>query len=61
MVKAYEKVVHPGIFAEGQLVLSAAEYKRKNIPGPSKFTPKWEDPYIVKEAHDSGYYYLVRR
>ena len=24
------------------------------------FTPKWEGPYVVKEAHDSGYYYLAR-
>ena len=23
------------------------------------FTPKWEGPYVVKEAHDSEYYYLI--
>jgi len=31
---------------------------RRNIPRPSKFTPKWENPYIIREAHDSGYYHL---
>ena len=60
MAKAYEQTVHPRIFAEGQLVLSVAEHVRKNILGPSKFALKWEWPYIIKEAHDSGYYYLAK-
>ena len=47
-------------FAKGQLVLRVAKHVRKNIPRPSKFTPKWEGPYVVKEAHISGYYYLAR-
>ena len=60
MAKACEQAVHLRIFAEGQLILRAAKYVSKNILGPSKFTPKWEGPYVVKEAHDSGYYYLAR-
>ena len=41
-------------------MLRAAKHVRRNILGSSKFTTKWEGPYVVKEAHDSGYYYLVR-
>ena len=33
---------------------------RKNVPVPFKFAPKWEGLYIIKEAHDSGYYYLTK-
>ena len=60
MVKAYGQIVHQRAFIEGQLVLRAAEHVRKNVSGPSKFAPKWEGPYIIKEAHDGGYYYLVK-
>jgi len=59
MTKAYEQTVHSRIFPQGQLVLRAAIHVRRNIPGPSKFTPKWEGPYVVKEAHNSEYYYLA--
>ena len=60
MAKAYGLTIHLRIFAEGQLVLRAAEHVRKNIPRPSKFAPKWEGPYIIREAHDNGYYYLAK-
>ena len=60
MAKAYEQAIHPRILVEGQLVLKATEHVWKNIPGPSKFTSKWEGPYVVKEAHDSRYYYLAK-
>ena len=60
MFKAYAQTVHPRAFTEGQLVLKAAEHVRKNIPGPSKFTLKWEGPYIIRKAYDSGYYYLTK-
>ena len=60
MFKAYAQIVHPRAFTEGQLVLKAAEHVRKNIPGPSKFTLKWEGPYIIRKAYDSGYYYLTK-
>ena len=61
MAKAYRQIVHPRTFIEGQLVLRAAEHVRKNVPKPSKFAPKWEGPYIIKEAHDNGYYYLAKK
>ena len=60
MVKAYAQTVHPRTFTEGQLVLRAAEHVRKNVSRPSKFAPKWEGPYIIRKAHDSGYYYLMK-
>ena len=61
MAKAYAQTIHPRAFTKGQLVLRVAKHVRKNIPGPSKFAPKWEGPYIIKEAHDSGYYYLTKK
>ena len=57
MAKAYAQAVHPRAFTEGQLVLRTTEHVRRNLPEPSKFAPKWEGPYIIREAHDSGYYY----
>ena len=30
------------------------------MAGPSKFSPKWEGPFIVREAHASGYYRLAQ-
>uniref|UniRef100_A0A2N9H1G2 Uncharacterized protein n=1 Tax=Fagus sylvatica TaxID=28930 RepID=A0A2N9H1G2_FAGSY len=49
-----------GIFAEGQMVLKAAEFVRRNLPSPSKFSPNWDGPYIIREAHGSGYYRLSK-
>ena len=60
MVKAYARTVHPRAFTEGQLVLRTAEHVRKNLLGPSKFSPKWEGAYIIREANDSGYYCLTK-
>ena len=60
MTKAYAQAVHPRAFTEGQLVLRTTEYVRRNLPEPSKFAPKWEGPYIIREAHDSEYYYLIK-
>ena len=60
MAKAYAQTVHPRAFTKGQLVLRAAKHVRKNALGPSKFAPKWEGPYIIRKAHNSGYYYLTK-
>ena len=60
MAKAYAQAVHPKVFTKGQLVLRTVEHVRRNLPRPSKFAPKWKGPYIIKEAHDSGYYYLSK-
>ena len=60
MTRAYAQVVHLRAFTEGQLVLRTAEHVRRNLSGPSKFAPKCEGPYIIREAHNSGYYYLTK-
>ena len=48
------------MFIKGQLVLRMAEHVRRNLLGPSKFTPKWEGPYIISATHERGYYYLTK-
>ena len=48
------------MFTKWQLVLRMAEHVRRNLPRPSKFTPKWEELYIISAAHESGYYYLTK-
>ena len=60
MTRAYAQAVHPRTFTKGQLVLRMVEYVRRNLLGPSKFTPKWEGPYIIRAARESGYYYLTK-
>ena len=42
------------------MVLKAAEFARRNLPSPSKFSPNWDGPYIIREAHESGYYRLSK-
>ena len=60
MTRAYAQAVRLRAFTERQLVLRTAEHVRRNLLGPSKFAPKWEGPYIIREAHDSGYYYFTK-
>uniref|UniRef100_A0A2N9EV74 Integrase catalytic domain-containing protein n=1 Tax=Fagus sylvatica TaxID=28930 RepID=A0A2N9EV74_FAGSY len=60
MVGAYGKIVKERIFVTGQLVLKAADYVRRGLPSPSKFASNWEGPYVIHEAHVSGYYKLSK-
>ena len=60
MTRAYAQAVRLRVFTKGQMVLRTTEHVRRNLPGPSKFAPKWGGPYIIREAHDSGYYYLTK-
>ena len=60
MTRAYAQAICPRAFTEGQLVLRTAEHVIRNLPGPSKFASKWKGPYIIREAHDSGYYYITK-
>ena len=48
------------VFAEGQLVPRVADYVRRGMVGPSKFAPKWEGPFVIRETHPSGYYRLAQ-
>ena len=56
MSSMYKQNVREWIFEEGQLILRVADYVRRSIAAPSKFAHNWESPYVVKEAHGSGYY-----
>ncbi len=60
MVRAYSKIVKERIFATSQLVLKTVDYVRRGLPSPSKFTSNWEGPYVIREAHASGYYKLSK-
>ena len=59
MANAYSKTLQVRIFAEGQLVLKAANFMR-GLPSLSKFSLNWEGPYLVREVHGSGYYRLSK-
>ncbi|GLU09669.1 hypothetical protein SLE2022_265160 [Rubroshorea leprosula] len=58
MTYAYNGAVKARVFMVGQMILKASDHVRKNIAGPSKFVANWDGPFIVAEAHDSGYYHL---
>uniref|UniRef100_A0A2N9FDC7 Reverse transcriptase domain-containing protein n=1 Tax=Fagus sylvatica TaxID=28930 RepID=A0A2N9FDC7_FAGSY len=60
MANVYSKALRVRIFVEGQMVLKVAEFVRRNLPSPSKFSPNWDGPYIIREAHGSGYYRLSK-
>jgi ribonuclease HI len=60
LANAYGKTVHTRILSQGQMVLKTADHVRRGLPSPSKFTPNWEGPYVIREAHDSGYYRLSK-
>ncbi|KAJ1400902.1 reverse transcriptase [Sesbania bispinosa] len=50
---AYEKMVKPRMFHEGELVLKATDVVTRK-QHTSKWAPNWEGPYTVKEARDNG-------
>nr|POE97980.1 hypothetical protein CFP56_51962 [Quercus suber] len=46
-------------FQVGELVWKTAPRVRGVVRAVKyKFSPKWEEPYIVKEAHATGHYWL---
>ena len=60
MANVYSIALRIRVFVEGQMVLKAAEFVRRNLPSPSKFSPNWDGPYIIRKAHGSGYYRLSK-
>ena len=60
MANVYRKALQIRVFVEGQMVLKAAKFVRRSLPSPSKFSSNWDGPYIVWEAHESGYYKLSK-
>ena len=59
MTEAYGRMTKERVFVEGQLVLKVADDVRRGMAGPSKFAPKWEGPFVIREAHPSRYYRLA--
>jgi hypothetical protein len=39
MANIYSKTLRIRVFVEGQMVLKPAEFVRRNLPSPSKFSP----------------------
>ena len=60
MTEAYGRMTKERVFTEGQLVLKVADYVRRGLAGPSKFAPKWEEPLVIREVHQNGYYRLTQ-
>ena len=59
MIEPYGRTIKGRMFTKGQLVLRTADHVRRDMVGPYKFSPKWEGPFMVREAHASGYYFLA--
>ena len=60
MTETYGRMTKKRVFMEGQLMLNVTDYVRQGMTGPSKFAPKWEGPYVIRETHPSGYYRLAQ-
>ena len=60
MTKAYGRTIKERVFAKRQLVLRIAYHIKQGLAGPSKFSPKSEGPFVIKEVHASGYYRLAQ-
>ena len=59
MTEAYGRTTKEKVFAEEQFVLKIVDHISRAMVGPSKFTPKWEGPFVIREAHASEYYRLA--
>ena len=60
MTETYGMTIEERMFIERQLVLRTVDHVRRGLAGPSKFLPKWEGPFVVREAHASRYYHLAQ-
>ena len=60
MIEAYGRTIKEKVFVEDQLVLRTPDHVQRGLAGPSKFSPKWEGPFMIREANASGYYRLTQ-
>ena len=60
MTKAYGRTIKEKVFVEDKLVLRTPDHVKRGLAGPSKFSPKWEGPFMIREANASGYYRLTQ-
>ncbi|XP_026377848.1 uncharacterized protein LOC113272174 [Papaver somniferum] len=57
--RAYDKTVEPRVFKVGDLVLKTAKHIHQDMSAP-KFSPKWEGPYTITKAYNTGYYKIIK-
>uniref|UniRef100_A0A2N9GBA7 Integrase catalytic domain-containing protein n=1 Tax=Fagus sylvatica TaxID=28930 RepID=A0A2N9GBA7_FAGSY len=51
MANVYSKALRIRVFVKGQMVLKAAEFvKGETSHSPSKFSPNWDGPYIIRRS-----------
>ena len=55
----YNKATKSRVCVKGEMVLKAVDHIKRNLSTPSKFSPSWEGPYLIREANASGYYPLA--
>ena len=55
----YNKATKSRVCVKGEMVLKAVDHIKRNLSAPSKFSPSWEGPYLIREANASGYYRLA--
>ena len=62
MKARHEGQVKERKFQVGELFWKTAPHVRDMARAiRHKFSPKWEGPYIVKEAHQTGHYWMKRQ
>ena len=60
MTEAYGRTIKEKVFVEDQLVLRTPDHVQRGLAGLSKFSPKWEGPFMIREPNASGYYRLTQ-
>ena len=58
MARAYDKMVRPRTFREGELVLALKRPILGRHSGP-KFSANWEGPYAIERVFEGGAYQLI--
>ena len=61
MSNAFDKHVKPRSFQVGDLVFSIRKPIITMRQMGNKFTPKWDEPYIVKEVFTNGAYKITNQ
>ncbi|KAI4294760.1 hypothetical protein MLD38_040913 [Melastoma candidum] len=59
MSKSFNKKVRPRSFQVGDLVLAVRRPIIITHKTGSKFTSKWDGPYVVQEAYTGGAYKII--
>ncbi|XP_068344169.1 uncharacterized protein [Pyrus communis] len=57
--KAFNKKVHPCSFQMGYLILALRKAIVTTHKTKSKFTSKWDGPYVIQEIYTNGAYLIM--